>query len=103
MAFNGSLDHVEPLAFPQQLPLLAPYWTRGRVDLARGGHVFYRTSNQTELLEQVWKDVELFSDVNGVFHPTTVLVITWLEVLEIHGGEEVAIHYSCNPGQNRSY
>ena len=74
----------------QLSPIVAPYWAH--VDLSRGGEVFYRISNQTSLLERAQGDIlQQFSgsSESGVFLPTSLLVVTWFEVMEFQGGEMV--------------
>ena len=87
------MTEPEPQPFPGTTRLIAPYWAS--VDLSRGGEVFYRTSADTELLEEAGEHIlAQFPDLDGIFQPTLLLVVTWFEVQEVNGGTEVH-HYSA--------
>lgn len=89
LSFNDSLSVVEPQAFPSPVPLIAPYWSP--VDLSRGGGVYYRTTNASTLLQRAQDDVlSQFPYLEGVFESTSLLIVTWLEVQEFQGGNEVS-------------
>lgn len=89
LSFNGSVLELEPQPFPSSVPLISPYWAS--VDFAQGGEVYHRTTNDQQLLEQAQEDVlSQFPDLNGLFVPTSLLVVTWFEMLEFEGGNEVS-------------
>ncbi len=88
LSFGNFVLEAEPQPFPGSVPVIAPYWDM--VDLKRGGSVYYRTSNEPDLLQQAQDDVlSQFPDLEGFFVPTSVFVATWLEVQEFQGEAEV--------------
>lgn len=79
---------VEPRPLTSPVPVIAPYWSP--VDLSRGGNVHYRMTNDPALLQRAQNDIlSHFPDSEGVFEPTLLLIVTWFEVQEFQGGNEV--------------
>lgn len=84
LTFDAPLLVPEPQPFPGVARVIAPYWSP--VDLSQGGQVYYRTSSQETLLQRAQDDIlSQFPDLEGLFEPTLLLVVTWFEVQEVEG------------------
>ena len=90
LTFGAPLLVPEPQPFPGEARVIAPYWSP--VDLSQGGQLYHRTSSQETLLQRAQDDItSQFPDLEGVFEPTLLLVVTWFEVQEVEGdGIEVS-------------
>ena len=89
LSVDSPVTSANPQPFPGSQRVIAPYWAP--VNLSRGGQVYYRVTNDSALLEQAQEHIlELFPDLQDLFEPLQLLVVTWYKVMEADGGNEVS-------------
>ena len=78
LSFEYEFTDYRACAPPCSLvPIVAPMWVD--LDFSHRGHIYYRASQDTALLEEV---AGMIAEVNGGlgdFHPTLAVVVTWFE------------------------
>ena len=76
ISFNDPFTSVIPSPFPlsSNVELIAPYWAHSNITSA--GTVFYRETNNSDVLTRASNDVRLFSESSS-FSATTVFIVTW--------------------------
>ena len=86
-----AFQQLQPGPFPQQpYPLLVPYWAFG----VNGGQVFYRVTDDNDLLSRAASDMFLaFPDQEGLFFPLSLIIVTWRNLTELETGLQVLYSY----------
>ena len=59
-------------------PIIAPFWDD--VDIRRGGIIYYRQDNTSQIAEQIQLDISVYFPNIGFFYPKLVFVATWYRV-----------------------
>ena len=88
ISFNDPFTSVVPSLFPlssSDAELIAPYWAHA--DITSAGTVFYRETNDTDVLARVNNDVRLLSEFSS-FSATTVFIVTWEGIGYNFGGTD---------------
>ena len=62
-------------------PLIAPFWDR--VDVTRGGTIYYRQDNTLPIAKQIQQDISIQFPSIGFFYPSLVFVATWDRVAAV--------------------
>jgi len=77
ISFNDPFTSVIPSPFPlsSDTELIAPYWAHS--DITSAGTVFYRETNDSDVLFRASNDVNLFFPDVSNFSATTVFIATW--------------------------
>ena len=93
ISFNDSFTSVIPLPFPlsSNAELIAPYWAHA--DITSAGTVFYRETNDTDVLNRASNDVRFFSEFSS-FSATTVFIVTWEGISYNFGGTD-RVRFLC--------
>ncbi|XP_009463263.1 PREDICTED: sushi, nidogen and EGF-like domain-containing protein 1 [Nipponia nippon] len=74
----------QPFPLPGHRPFVAPYWAD--VDTRLGGDVFYRQSQEPELLARLARDLAIaVTPPDPAPQPTWAFVATWHRVIQVHG------------------
>ena len=86
ISFNDPFTSVIPSPFPlsSDAELIAPYWAHA--DITSAGTVFYRETNDTDVLTRASDDVRSFFINFPSFSATTVFISTWEEIGYNSGG-----------------
>lgn len=80
ISFGASEANYSSDPFPiDGSKLIAPFWAD--VDTSSGsGQVWYRSTNDSALLEQVMMEIQEDFEEHQSFVPTTLFIVTWDEV-----------------------
>ena len=89
MNTNGVLSFGQPFpqyssfglsfnSIPSSPPIIAPFWDD--VDIRKGGTIYYRQDNTSQIAEQIRQDISVYFPNIGFFYPTLVFVATWYRV-----------------------
>ncbi len=80
MSFEGPYEEHEVCTFPCiTVPAIAPYWAD--LDFRFRGRIYYRSTQDAGILEQV---AEMIANVNpglNDYQPTEALIVTWFEAM----------------------
>ena len=80
ISFNDPFTSIVPSLFPLSSDdeLIAPYWAHA--DIFSAGAVFYRETNDSDILSVANFHVESFFPEFSSFSATTVFIVTWEEI-----------------------
>ncbi|XP_069113377.1 sushi, nidogen and EGF-like domain-containing protein 1 [Argopecten irradians] len=67
-----------PQNLPIPLPLIAVFWMD--VDTRSTGEVWYRLTNDSDILTRAQTDIANYYDNQTTFQPTKVFIVTWIDV-----------------------
>ena len=70
------------------VPLIAPFW----VSSIQSGHIFYRQTNDTTLLQRARDQLQELFPSSGNFTPTTLFIATWDRVAQFEGATQVSTY-----------
>ena len=88
ISFNDPFTSVVPSPFPLSSDdeLIAPYWAHA--DINSAGTVFYRETNDSDILSRGNSEVRFFFPQFSSFSATTGFIVTWEEIGYAFGGDE---------------
>ena len=93
ISFNDPFTSVIPSPFPlsNDTELIAPYWAHA--DIFSAGTVFYRETNDSDILSSTNTAVRFFFPEFSNFSATTVFIVTWEEIGYAFGGVDKVRFY----------
>ena len=88
ISFNDPFTSVIPSLFPlsSDAELIAPYWAHA--DIFSAGTVFYRETNDSDILSSTNSYVRSFFPEFSSFSATTVFIVTWEAIGYAFGGDD---------------
>ena len=88
ISFSDPYTSVIPSSFPlsSDNELIAPYWAHA--DIFSAGTVFYRETNDSDILSNANSFVRYVSPEFSSFSATTAFIVTWEEIGYDFGGAD---------------
>ena len=77
ISFLGGFSTFYPGLFPSSNPLIAPFWADSDTSPADGGDVWYRETNDLNLLERAKNTIRAACIDHITFEPVSLFIATW--------------------------
>ena len=92
ISFRLTFTEFIPQRFPLNnfIPLIAPFWDD--VDIRRGGNIFFRLTDNANLLQRARDQLQGLFPSSANFTPTTLFIATWDRVAGYGQGSQVSAY-----------